>query len=115
MGPCCILAKKVTAAADWKKEQGRIKYYADREGLLYTSIPQDGGWHVRVDGQEVEPVLVGDVMVAVPLTAGSHEVEFVYHNAAFAIGWKISAICLLLFGMTAPIYYSKRRKGRFEK
>ena len=22
-GPCCILAKKVTAAADWKKEQGR--------------------------------------------------------------------------------------------
>ena len=88
---------------------------ADREGLLYTSIPQDGGWHARVDGQEVEPVLVGDVMVAVPLTAGSHEVEFIYRNSAFAIGWKISAICLLLFGMTVPIYYSKRRKGRFEK
>ena len=88
---------------------------ADREGLLYTSIPQDGGWHAYVDGQEVEPVLVGDVMVAVPLSAGSHEVEFVYRNAAFAIGWKISAICLLLLGITLPIYYSKRRKGRFEK
>ena len=88
---------------------------ADRDGLLYTSIPQDGGWHAYADGQEVDPVLVGDVMVAVPLTAGSHEVEFVYRNAAFAIGWKLSAICLLLFGMTAPIYYSKRRKGRFEK
>ena len=88
---------------------------ADREGLLYTSIPQDGGWHAYVDGQEVEPVLVGDVMVAVPLSAGSHEVEFVYRNAAFAIGWKISAICVLLLGMTLPIYYGKRRKGRFEK
>ena len=88
---------------------------ADREGLLYTSIPQDGGWHARVDGQEVDPMLVGDVMVAVPLSAGSHEVEFIYRNAAFAIGWKISAICLLLFGMTAPIYYRKRKKGRFEK
>ena len=88
---------------------------ADRDGLLYTSIPQDGGWHAYVDGQEVESVLVGDVMVAVPLTAGSHQVEFIYRNSAFAIGWKISAICLLLFGMTAPIYYSKRRKGRFEK
>ncbi|MBQ7099945.1 MAG: YfhO family protein, partial [Oscillospiraceae bacterium] len=85
------------------------------EGLLYTSIPQDGGWHAFVDGQEVEPVLVGDVMVAVPLTAGSHEVEFVYRNAAFAIGWKISAICLLLLGITLPVYYGKRRKGRFEK
>ena len=88
---------------------------ADREGLLYTSIPQDGGWHAYVDGQEVEPVLVGDVMVAVPLTAGSHQVEFVYRNPAFEMGWKISAICLLLLGITLPIYYGKRRKGHFER
>ena len=54
-------------------------------------------------------------MVSVPLTAGSHEVEFIYRNSAFEIGWKISAICLLLLGMTAPIYYGKRKKGRFEK
>ena len=88
---------------------------ADREGLLYTSIPQDGGWHAYVDGEEVEPRLVGDVMVSVPLTEGSHEVAFVYRNSAFAIGWKISAICLLLLGMTLPIYYGKRKKGHFER
>ena len=88
---------------------------ADREGLLYTSIPQDGGWHAYVDGEEVEPRLVGDVMVSVPLTEGSHEVEFVYRNSAFAIGWKISAICLLLLGITLPIYYGKRKKGHFER
>ena len=87
----------------------------DRDGLLYTSIPQDGGWHAYVDGQEAETVLVGDVMVSVPLTAGSHTIEFVYRNDAFSLGWKISAICLLLFGLTAPIYYRKRKKGRFEK
>ena len=88
---------------------------ADREGLLYTSIPQDGGWHAYVDGQEVEPVLVGDVMTAVPLTAGAHTVEFVYRNDAFSLGWKIAAICLLLFALTAPMYYHKRKKGRFER
>ena len=87
----------------------------DRDGLLYTSIPQDGGWSVLVDGQEAESVLVGDVMVSVPLTAGSHEVEFVYRNSAFEIGWKIAAICLLLFGTTVPIYYGKRKKGHFER
>jgi uncharacterized membrane protein YfhO len=87
----------------------------DRDGLLYTSIPYDGGWQVYVDGAEAEPVLVGDVMVSVPLTQGSHTVEFVYRNTAFTLGWKISAICLLLFATTAPIYYRTRKKGRFEK
>ena len=85
------------------------------DGLLYTSIPSDGSWHAYVDGVEAEPVLVGDVMTAVPLTAGAHTVEFIYRNDAFSIGWKISAICLLLLGITAPIYYTKRKKGRFEK
>ena len=87
----------------------------DRDGLLYTSIPQDGGWRAYVDGEETEITLVGDVMVAVPVTAGAHTVEYVYRNSAFELGWKISAICLLLFGITAPIYYRKRRKGHFER
>ena len=87
----------------------------DRDGLLYTSIPQDGGWSVTVDGEEAETILVGDVMTAVELSEGSHDIEITYRNAAFDLGWKISAICLLLFGLTAPIYYSKRKKGRFEK
>lgn len=87
----------------------------DREGLLYTSIPQDGSWHAYVDGEEAEPVLVGDVMISLPLTEGQHTIEFVYRNEAFSIGWKIAAICLLLFAITAPIYYRKRKKGRFER
>ena len=87
----------------------------DRDGLLYTSIPSDGGWSVTVDGEEAETILVGDVMTAVELSEGSHDIEITYRNASFDLGWKISAICLLLFGLTAPIYYSKRKKGRFEK
>ena len=87
----------------------------DRDGLLYTSIPSDGGWSVTVDGEEAETILVGDVMTAVALTEGNHNIEITYRNAAFDLGWKISAIYLLLFGLTAPIYYSKRKKGRFEK
>ena len=86
-----------------------------REGLLYTSIPTDGGWSVLVDGQEAEPALVGDVMLAVRLEAGNHTVQFRYENRAFSLGWKISAICLLLFLLTAPIYYYKRKKGKFER
>ena len=71
----------------------------DRDGLLYTSIPQNGNWSVRVDGEEAEVVLTGDVMVGVMLTQGEHTVEFVYHNAAFAWGWKISLLCAVFFGL----------------
>ena len=86
-----------------------------QDGLLYTSIPQDGGWSVYVDGEEAEITQVGEVMVAVPVKEGSHTVEYVYRNKAFNLGWKVSAICLLLFGITAPVYYIKRKKGKFEK
>lgn len=69
----------------------------DRDGLLYTSIPQNGNWYVTVDGREVETQLVGDCMVAVELTEGTHTLTFRYHNAAFSLGWKLSLACALVF------------------
>ena len=69
-----------------------------QDGLLYTSIPQNGNWHVKVDGKEAQTVLVGNAMTAVMLTEGTHEVKFYYHNAAFATGWKISLACAVAFG-----------------
>ena len=88
----------------------------DRDGLLYTSIPQNGNWSVKVDGEDAEVVLTGDVMVGVLLTEGEHEVEFIYHNAAFAWGWKISLLCVMAFG--ALVYLEKEthpRGGKYKK
>ena len=70
----------------------------NRDGLLYTSIPQNGNWQAYVDGKPAEIQLIGDVMVGVNLTEGTHEVEFVYRNAAFTKGLIVSIICLLGFG-----------------
>ena len=69
----------------------------NRDGLLYTSIPQNGNWYAQVDGKEVQPLEVGEAMVALPLSAGEHEVRFYYHNAAFVLGWKISLVCAAVF------------------
>jgi uncharacterized membrane protein YfhO len=75
-----------------------------------------------VDGEKAEPVLVGNVMVGVELTEGTHKVTFQYHNAAFSLGWKISLVCLLVFGGVAYLVYRprfdllfKRKKGKYEK
>jgi len=93
--------------------------FCNREGLMYTSIPQNGScWRVLVDGEEVEPVLVGDVMIGVPMTEGQHTVSFRYQNDAFALGWKVSLVCLLVFGGLVCFSYRHkftRHKGKYEK
>ncbi len=88
----------------------------DRDGLLYTSIPQNGNWFVKVDGKEAEAVTVGGAMTGVMLSAGKHEVEFIYRNAAFALGWKISLLCAVVFGLLVyRMARPKNRKGKFQK
>ena len=93
-----------------------------RDGLLYTSIPQNGNWKVLVDGQETETLLVGECMAAVELTEGIHRVEFRYENAAFALGWKLTALFGLVFLMLVQMVYKpdwkkliSREKGKYQK
>ena len=81
----------------------------DRDGLLYTSIPQNGNWSVEVDGKPATIYLVGDAMIGVILSEGDHQVSFTYHNGAFSLGWKISAVCALLFVIL--IYADAVRRG----
>ncbi len=85
--------------------------YCDRDGLLYTSIPQNGeNWHAYVDGQEVDIQLVGDAMIGLYLSEGRHEVQFLYRNDAFNTGWKVSLICFALFAGLAVLEYGSRKK-----
>ncbi len=90
----------------------------DRDGLLYTSIPQNGNWHVLVDGVEQEAKLVGDCMIAVDLTQGTHQITFIYRNEAFSLGWKISLACALVFGGLVMLIYKPKFRthhGKYQK
>jgi uncharacterized membrane protein YfhO len=90
----------------------------NRSGVLYTSIPQNGNWSATVDGKPAEIVLIGDVMCGLLLSEGQHTITFTYRNASFAIGWKISLLCLAVFLALYYVYYRpsfKRRKGKYEK
>ena len=92
----------------------------DRDGLMYTSVPQNGeNWSVTVDGETADIVLVGDCMIAVELTEGQHEIVLSYSNQAFSLGWKISLVCLLAFAAIALITYQPWKKylqkGKYEQ
>ena len=88
----------------------------NRNGVLYTSIPQDGNWTAYVDGKPTQIVLIGNAMTALLLPEGEHTVTFKYHNAAFSLGWKISLVCVVVFlGLYWSIYQPRRKKGKYEK
>ena len=88
----------------------------NRDGLLYTSIPQNGNWTAYVDGEPADIILVGDAMIGVPLTEGYHTVSFRYRNDAFSLGWKVSLGCAVVFtAITVCCYLPSRKRGKYEK
>ena len=104
---------KLTAFSNTRAE-GTI--VCERDGLLYTSIPQNGNWFAEVDGEPVETLTVGDAMVAILLEEGTHEVCFYYYNSAFSLGWKISLGCAAVF-LALILKYRQHtgKKGKYEK
>ncbi len=111
-----VLSTSTLALTDFSTTSVSGTIQANRDGLLYTSIPQDGNWEVRVDGISVDTVLVGNVMLGVPLTAGAHTVTFTYRNRAFEIGAGISLMCFGIFALLYWNSYRPRRKvGKYEK
>ncbi|MGM9605153.1 MAG: YfhO family protein [Faecousia sp.] len=82
----------------------------NRDGLLYTSIPQNGNWIAEVDGQEQEAILVGECMIGLELSQGAHTLRFVYRNNAFRLGMLITGICAGVFLLLVVIFYRPRKK-----
>ena len=90
----------------------------DRDGLLYTSIPQNGNWQAAVDGHPVETAVVGECMLALPLSAGSHSIRLTYRNAAFSLGWKLSLACAAVFAVLIMTCYRgelRQRAGKYAR
>lgn len=90
----------------------------EKDGLLYTSVPQNGNnWRVYVDGEPADIKLIGNCMIGVELTEGTHNITIEYHNNAFVLGAIISGISVLAFGVICwfVYYYLKKNPGKFAK
>ena len=109
------LSASTLELTSFKNTQIEGNIHCNRDGVLYTSIPQDGNWTATVDGKPVDTVLIGDAMVGLLLTKGDHNITFTYRNPAFSLGWKISLGCMILFIIVYLITYKpKRYIGQFE-
>lgn len=83
------------------KITGKINVKED--GVLYTSIPYDEGWKIKVDGKEIdkeEYLAIGDALLGIYLEKGEHTIEFEYEPQGLKIG-----IVLSIFGLIILLAY----------
>ena len=80
----------------------------DNDKILFFSIPYSSGWKAIVDGQPVEILRANIAFMAIPLTAGFHEIVLNYTTPGLVPGIVISVISFLLF-----LYFILRRKPQF--
>ncbi|MBQ7956320.1 MAG: YfhO family protein [Lachnospiraceae bacterium] len=83
----------------------------EKEGRMLFSIPADEGWHITVDGKEVEPERWMDAFISISLESGEHEIVMTYKVQGLLAGLGISLICLGLFVIIAA--GEKKRVTRY--
>lgn len=64
--------------------------------ILYTSIPLDKGWSIKVDGKKVNSIEVFDSLIGLELENGYHTVEFIYTPRGLYLGAIVSSISIVL-------------------
>ena len=75
----------------------------------FYSIPNDSGWSATVNGEEVEIMDINGFM-AVPISAGTNDIEFSYHVPGLGTGIIMTLGCVLLAAVY--IYLAKKRGKR---
>lgn len=66
------------------------------DGICFTSIPYDEGFTLYVDGVETEYTTIADAFIGIPLTKGTHTIEFKYTARGIKTGGIITGICLII-------------------
>lgn len=86
-----INEEKIKEAYDiLNKNQIEYTYYSDShiEGvinvehnqLIYTSIPYDTSWEIKIDGKTVKPILLLDSLIGIETTPGTHTITMKYKS-----------------------------------
>ncbi len=71
----------------------------DKESqTIFTTIPYDKGWHIIVDGKEVETYEVMNSLIAFDIDdAGDHTLEMRYFPTVYKLGLTISLAGIIIF------------------
>ena len=92
------LSKRSLELTKWKDGYLKGKLSAASDGVLFTSIPYDPSWKIKVDGQKIEAREIFGGFMGISLSAGEHEIEmrFEPEGASFGLLLSITAVLFLV-------------------
>ncbi len=91
-----------------KKDSIRGDITLKEDGILFMSIPYSKGWHVKVDGKNVEPLKVQGTFIGIQMEKGFHNVEMSFRSPYLLVGFILSLLtCIGIF-----INYILRKKNK---
>lgn len=81
--------------------------------MIFTTIPYDAGWIVKVDGKATETyATLGDTLLAFDIEdTGEHTVEMTYMPKIYVIGGIISIVSVAIF-VALSVFESRKRKKK---
>ena len=87
------------------------KIHATAEGIMTTSVLNEEGWHLQIDGKDREiKELVGGVLIAEPLSIGDHTVRLSFRPPGL-----IAGCVLLLLAAAALVLDAQLRQRRIRR
>ena len=70
--------------------------------LLFTSVPYDKGWQIKVNGNRVSPKLIENYLMAIPLADGDNHVVLTYQLPGFKKGILVTLLSILILIGVSP-------------
>jgi uncharacterized membrane protein YfhO len=107
-----LLKRDTLAITHFAQNRIKGKIELDSARLLFLSIPYDKGWHAKVNGKEVTPLLCNIGFLGLFLDPGKHEIELSYTPPFYHLSLILTVIGLLvyagLFGLNK--FFASKKK-----
>ena len=78
--------------------------------MMYLSVPYDGGWQLKVDGQPRDKMILDGGMTGIMLTKGPHTIEMAYDLRFFSKGLLLCALGIILY--IALWFFTKKKEDK---
>ena len=75
--------------------------------MLFTTMPYEEGWIIKVDGETVEPTVIADMFIGVKMSPGTHTVSMTFRPNYLIISIVLSVCGLLILVMVFLFEYKK--------
>ena len=97
---------------DYENHLVNIQASLDSPGILILADSFYPGWNAYVNGRQEKIYRANLFFRAVPLSAGTHSVEFRYEPRSFAIGRAVSILTVSLIVAVSMFLYMRKRRQK---